>query len=146
MSEQKKVDDLFDQLSSEKATSPSPEATASAEADAPGVEETPAAAQKPVAPPAPSSPYNVVEAKRGVFGSQPEPKFRTIEEGLMDRIYQTEKRLRINEDLMLTYLFRKGINVTYYEMWRSDANKYFRNICTSKLRLERLRKNRAKAS
>jgi hypothetical protein len=75
------------------------------------------------------------EVPSGVWGSRKDPRFVLVSEALEDRLYQMQKRLRINEDLMLTYLFREEIHEAYYKLWRQDANSLFRSVISAKHRL-----------
>lgn len=65
------------------------------------------------------------------------PDFANPEEALQDHQKQVNKSLLINEDLMMTYLFRDNISESYYKLWRDDANLYFRNLCIFRHRLAR---------
>jgi hypothetical protein len=74
-------------------------------------------------------------------GSYAEPEFATIEDALDDRMVQIQKRLLLNEDLMMTYILREDIHHAYYRLWLEDANRYFRNICAVKRRRATLKKS-----
>ncbi len=135
MSEQKKIDDLFEKITSENASAS--EAASSAQA--------PQASSSYRAPPS-EAPIQSKASGTGVWGSRKDPLFFKVSDALEDRLVEMQKRMRINEDLMMTYLFREGINEAYYRLWRTDANSFFRSVIAAKHRLKAEREREDKSN
>jgi hypothetical protein len=132
MSEQKRIDDLFDQLTAE-------------------VNQESATAAEPVAAPSDNPASETFKRSKpkeiptGVWGSKKDPPFVLVSDALEDRLVQMQKRMRLNEDLMMTYLFREEIHEAYYRLWRDDANSFFRSVIAAKHRLKAEREKEKKS-
>lgn len=120
MSEQKKIDDLFDQITAENTQASNGGATQARSSETRVISE----ADYPK------------KTSDGVWGSQKDPLFFKVSDALEDRLTQMQKRMRLNEDLMMSFLFREDINEAYYRLWRTDTNSFFRSVIAAKHRLK----------
>jgi hypothetical protein len=99
----------------------------------------PAQAAKTVAPEAPVSPGKPHFSSKHFEEIEAKLRAGTLEERLIDHIANTEKMLRITEDLMLSMVMRQKMQRSFFRSWKADANSLHRIAILAHHRMQRHR-------